>query len=186
MISMESSEKRKFKRVPYTKTVTINNSLTARCSDISEGGLFVHLTRAVMPGDMVKVAFPDGLTVMAVVQVVSAHGTGLMFTGLKPDQAAGIKAIIGKLATDTAVRKSKPTVLMVEDSDSVRRLARSTLEAQGLAVLEASDGLAALKVLGDEVPDIILLDLHMEKMDGYKLLHYVKQIDKLKALGYVQ
>jgi two-component system chemotaxis response regulator CheY len=186
---MEYAKKRQFKRVPYAGKVTINNTIWARCKDISEGGLFVHLTGPFRPGDTVKVKFSTGLTVMAVVQVVSATGYGLMFTGLKPKQAAGLKALVGRLAPKAGVTgpeptplESKPTVLMVEDSENVRQLARKTLEAEEMDVLEATDGMEALRMLGSEVPDLILLDLHMEKMDGYKLLSYIKQIDKLKDI----
>jgi CheY-like chemotaxis protein len=167
--------------VPYTGKVTINN-ISAQCNDISEGGLFVYLRRALLPGSTVKVAFPTGLMVQAVVQVVSSTGMGLMFTGLTPEQAAGLRAIVGRIKAALNIRESKPTVLMVEDSENVRRLARKTLEAEGFDVLEACDGMAALKMLGSEVPDVILLDLYMEKMDGYKLLSYIKQIDNLKDI----
>lgn len=182
---MPGSKTRQFRRVPYTAKITINDNIHAKCNDISEGGLFVHLQRTLQPGSTVKIKFPTGLTVQAVVQVIRAIGVGLMFSGLTEEQAAGIKAIVDSIKETLNIVEAKPTVLMVEDSEKIRKIARSKLEPAGLEVLEANDGMEALRMLGSEVPDVILLDLYMERMDGYKLLSYIKQIDNLKNIPVV-
>ncbi len=183
---MDQSDKRQFKRVPYSEKVLINNSLPVQCHDVSEGGLFVHLTRALQPGSTVKVDFPEtGLSVMALVQAVTESGVGLMFTSLSPTQKKGIEEIIRRAEAAQSVRKTKPSVLMVEDSESVRRLNKSRLFAEGFSVLEAADGMAAIKILGSEIPDVILLDLHLDKMDGYKIMSLIKQNEKLKDIPIV-
>lgn len=183
---MNHADKRQSKRVPYREKVLINNSLPVQCHDISEGGLFVEITRALLPGSTVKVDFPEtGLSVMAVVQAVTELGVGLMFTNPGPAQVEGIGEIIRRAETAQSARRTRTLVLMVEDSENVRKLNKGKLFAEGFSVLEAADGMAAIKILSSEIPDIIILDLHMEKMDGYKVMSFLKQNEKLRDIPVI-
>ena len=70
------------------------------------------------------------------------------------------------------------TVLVVDDSPPFRaRVKRHLNEADGgiLVVGEAEDGLAALREVERLQPDVVLLDLHMPGVDGFRVLHYVKE-----------
>jgi diguanylate cyclase (GGDEF)-like protein len=58
-------------------------------------------------------------------------------------------------------------VLVVDDDDTTRMLAQRSLELAGFEVLEAEDGVAALELLDRRIPDIILLDVDMPKLDGF-------------------
>jgi CheY-like chemotaxis protein len=58
-------------------------------------------------------------------------------------------------------------VLVVEDNEVNRMIARQTLQSLGLSVVEASDGAQALSVLQERTVDLILMDCHMPVMDGY-------------------
>jgi adenylate cyclase len=62
------------------------------------------------------------------------------------------------------------TVLVVEDNDDQRQLARTTIEARGWRVREAANGRIALDAIAAELPDMILLDLMMPEMDGFELV----------------
>ena len=64
------------------------------------------------------------------------------------------------------------TVMMVDDSPSVRRIMSNLIKAQEWLPLSAKDGFDALEILGqaETPPDIILLDMEMPRMDGYELL----------------
>ncbi len=69
-------------------------------------------------------------------------------------------------------------ILVVEDEDVVRRLARTVLEDQGYTVLEAEDGLAALELLhkrGGEV-NLVLCDTVMPRMNGREFVHRAHQV----------
>ncbi len=179
-------ERGKHNSFAYNETVLINNSIKVQCGNISEDGLFVYLTRTLLPGSTVKVTFTGGdLSVMALVQDVTESGMRLMFTGMKPEQIEGIGRICRHAEAAASAGKTKPTVLMVDDSESVRRLNKAKLAAEGFSVLEADDGVAALKILQSEKPDIILLDLHMDKMDGYKVLSFVRQKPGLEDIPVV-
>jgi two-component system response regulator ResD len=59
-------------------------------------------------------------------------------------------------------------ILVVDDDQNIRRLIRYALSDEGYQVDEASDGKAALKVIGKQHPDIIILDMKMPGMDGWE------------------
>lgn len=58
------------------------------------------------------------------------------------------------------------TILIVDDEPQIRRVLRTTLTAQGYAIVEARDGQEALEKLRSERPDLVLLDVNMPVMDG--------------------
>lgn len=62
----------------------------------------------------------------------------------------------------------RTTVLVVEDSEDTRYLWRLALEQKGYRVLEAADGEAAVEVALRERPDIILMDIGLPVLDGFK------------------
>jgi len=59
-------------------------------------------------------------------------------------------------------------ILVVEDDDSIRDLVDLVLSSAGYEVLTASDGAAALQVIGGARPDLVLLDMRMPVMDGWE------------------
>jgi len=61
-------------------------------------------------------------------------------------------------------------VLTVDDSPSMRALLRTALTAQGFAVEQAEDGVAALEWLADNDVDVVITDINMPRMDGYGLI----------------
>ena len=70
----------------------------------------------------------------------------------------------------TAVVERRTTVLVVDDSLSVRRYAAMLLEAHGIEVLSASQGFEALELLDNNHVDMVITDLEMPLMHGYELL----------------
>lgn len=69
--------------------------------------------------------------------------------------------------------------LVVDDSITMRRITQRLLERNGMRVMTAIDGVEAVKVLQDHVPDIILLDVEMPRMDGYEFAKYVRNAPEI-------
>ncbi|HHJ99123.1 MAG TPA: response regulator [Actinobacteria bacterium] len=76
-------------------------------------------------------------------------------------------------------------VLIVEDTDLLRRMYHDRLVQDGYEVLDAADGLAALSVLRDQPIDLILLDLIMPRMGGLQVLEAVKADPRTKDIPVV-
>jgi chemosensory pili system protein ChpA (sensor histidine kinase/response regulator) len=75
--------------------------------------------------------------------------------------------------------------LVVDDSITVRRVTQRLLERNGMRVMTAKDGLDAVGVLQEHVPDIILLDIEMPRMDGYEVASHVRNDPRLKHIPIV-
>jgi two-component system alkaline phosphatase synthesis response regulator PhoP len=60
-------------------------------------------------------------------------------------------------------------VLVIDDEAPIRLLCRVNLEAEGMEVLEAADGPTGLEMAKDESPDVILLDVMMPVLDGWRV-----------------
>jgi two-component system chemotaxis response regulator CheY len=68
------------------------------------------------------------------------------------------------------------TILIVDDSESIREVVNFTLENEGYKVLVAVDGKDALKFLDGSPVDLIITDLHMPEMDGIELIKHVRKM----------
>jgi len=66
------------------------------------------------------------------------------------------------------------TILIVDDSATVRKIVSMTLETAGYNVISAEDGIEATKILVKSSPNLILLDIKMPRMSGYKLCKLIK------------
>jgi chemosensory pili system protein ChpA (sensor histidine kinase/response regulator) len=75
--------------------------------------------------------------------------------------------------------------LVVDDSITVRRVTQRLLERNGMRVLTARDGMDAVAMLQDHVPDIILLDIEMPRMDGYEVAAHVRNDVRLKDVPII-
>lgn len=69
--------------------------------------------------------------------------------------------------------------MLVEDSKVVQQMYRSKLTIEQFTVLTADNGMDAIKVLSQEIPDLVLLDLMMPVMDGFKVLQVIKTDPRL-------
>lgn len=79
-------------------------------------------------------------------------------------------------------------VLIVDDSAAIRKILQRVLRQTDIPigdVLEAGDGVEALKTLNDRQVNLILSDINMPNMDGLQLLAYLKQNEKWKSVPFV-
>jgi chemosensory pili system protein ChpA (sensor histidine kinase/response regulator) len=75
--------------------------------------------------------------------------------------------------------------LVVDDSITVRRVTQRLLERNGMRVLTARDGQDALAVMEENVPDVVLLDIEMPRMDGYQVAEYMRADARLKQVPII-
>src|SRR5262245_61146505 len=64
----------------------------------------------------------------------------------------------------------------VDDSSVIRKVARRILEGLEFAIVEAEDGEQALDACRSQMPDAVLLDWNMPKMDGYEFLRVLRRL----------
>jgi chemosensory pili system protein ChpA (sensor histidine kinase/response regulator) len=91
-------------------------------------------------------------------------------------------------AQSTAARDKldrRIVALVVDDSITVRRVTQRLLERNGMRVLTARDGLDALTVMEEHVPDVVLLDIEMPRMDGYGVAERMRAEERLKRVPII-
>jgi chemosensory pili system protein ChpA (sensor histidine kinase/response regulator) len=81
--------------------------------------------------------------------------------------------------------KRPPLVMVVDDSLTVRKITTRHLHKRGMEVLTAKDGLDAVEQLRDVVPDVMLVDIEMPRMDGYELTSRIRSEARLKHIPII-
>ena len=76
----------------------------------------------------------------------------------------------------------KATVLVVDDEPHVVRLVKANLETSGYKILTAADGEQALRVVRDESPDLVILDIMLPKMDGYEVCRRIREFSPVPVI----
>jgi twitching motility two-component system response regulator PilG len=66
------------------------------------------------------------------------------------------------------------TVMVIDDSKTIRRTAEALLKKEGYRVITATDGFEALSVIVDHQPDLIFMDIMMPRLDGYQTCALIK------------
>lgn len=79
----------------------------------------------------------------------------------------------------------RTVVLLVEDNIDLNLAMREILESCGYEVLAAENGVQAIRVLEEQIPDVILCDIMMPEMDGYDLLRYARSEPSLRMIPFI-
>lgn len=74
------------------------------------------------------------------------------------------------------------TVLVVDDSESVRRMLEWILQSVGMRFLEAADGRTAVGILERERVDLSIIDLNMPGMDGIRLIRKIRSVPATREM----
>ncbi|MBU2633148.1 response regulator [Patescibacteria group bacterium] len=80
---------------------------------------------------------------------------------------------------------NEKTVLFIEDDEHLQKVMSACLKENGYNVLNATDGELGIKIIEEENPDLILLDLILPKKDGFEVLEYLKSEEKFKNIPVV-
>ena len=140
---------------------------------------------SVLPtGNLVLIYNP-----VALAAVYGEEATQRMVRAAEQSQAAQSAAL--PHAPQTAMQEpphsltAGNTVLVVDDSITVRRVTQRFLTRNGYAVLLAKDGLDALEQLQSALPDVVLTDIEMPRMDGFDLTRNIRADDRTRHLPVI-
>jgi chemosensory pili system protein ChpA (sensor histidine kinase/response regulator) len=96
--------------------------------------------------------------------------------------AEGLSAVEAPVIEEVQVR---PLVMVVDDSITMRKVTGRVLERHEYEVSTAKDGVDALEKLHERVPDLMLLDIEMPRMDGYELATQMKADPRLRDVPII-
>ena len=86
----------------------------------------------------------------------------------------------------SATTPRRPVIMVVDDSLTVRKVTSRAMQKQGMEVMVAKDGVDALEQLrGDQLPDVMLVDIEMPRMDGYELTSRIREDSRLKNIPII-
>ncbi|MDR2787552.1 MAG: Hpt domain-containing protein, partial [Candidatus Accumulibacter sp.] len=129
---------------------------------------------------LARVVGVDGATVLGNGQVVlilnpvALSARAPVEVSARPDEKA-----------DESARVVPPTVMVVDDSLTVRKITGLLLTREGYQVILAKDGIDALETLLDVVPDVMLIDIEMPRMDGFELTRNIRADARLKHVPII-
>ncbi len=130
-----------------------------------------------------------GATIMGDGSVVMILDLGPLVrraTALRASVAAGDTVVpVEPVAPPTTEVRRNPLVMVVDDSITMRKVTTRVLERAEIEVLTAKDGLDAVEKLQDNVPDLMLLDIEMPRMDGYELATYMRNDPRLRRIPII-
>jgi chemosensory pili system protein ChpA (sensor histidine kinase/response regulator) len=118
-------------------------------------------------------------------------GTGEIVLILNPVQLAlreipgSAPAVARQAPKLQAAPVTQPTIMVVDDSLTVRKITGRLLERQGYLVITARDGVEAMEKLQETTPDVMLVDIEMPRMDGFDLTRNVRGDARLKRVPII-
>jgi two-component system OmpR family response regulator len=190
-------------RVSYPN---VDQLLVAYASDLSKGGMFMPADQLLPVDAQVRLLLDlgAGSTEIPIVcrvawvrDAVEARrsgqpaGLGLEFLDLTEECLGLIESFIAEriAAVDSeaplVVPKRRLSVLIVDDDHGFRTLAAAPFRDRGDYVRTAADGAEALALCMRDLPDVIISDVHMPKMDGWALLRVVRSRQTLQSVPFV-
>ncbi len=86
---------------------------------------------------------------------------------------------------EAAAVSAEPLVMVVDDSITVRKVSERLLKRNEMRTISAKDGVDALAALEEQIPDVMLLDIEMPRMDGYELATHIRNSDRLKDIPII-
>jgi len=130
-----------------------------------------------------------GATIMgdgSVVMILDLAPLVRRSAALRASAAAGEIELPQEPVVDVTLEKRRnPLIMVVDDSITMRKVTTRVLERADMDVITAKDGLDAVEKLQDNVPDLMLLDIEMPRMDGYELATYMRNDARLKRVPII-
>src|SRR6266705_2550504 len=128
-----------------------------------------------------RVAGITGATVLGTGEIVLILNPVLL--ALK-EVGTAVPAVVHEAPKPQAVA-AQPTIMVVDDSLTVRKVTGRLLERQGYLVVTARDGVEAMEKLQQLIPDVMLVDIEMPRMDGFDLTRNVRADARLSKVPII-
>ena len=119
--------------------------------------------------------------VALILDVTALVRAGLTSASSAEDRAAEAPPSAGSIQSIGIGR----TVMVVDDSITVRKVTERLLERYQMHVITAKDGVDALAILQDHRPDVMLLDIEMPRMDGFELARHMRNSEQLNRIPII-
>ncbi|WP_201533379.1 Hpt domain-containing protein [Psychrobacter ciconiae] len=127
-----------------------------------------------LPGISAATIMGDG-SVMLILDMLALLRNAVVLKDVKPTAST----------SSTALEAEPPTILVVDDSVTVRKVTSRFLEREGFKAVVAKDGVDAIEILQELMPDLILLDIEMPRMDGFEVATQIRHDRRLKHLPII-
>ncbi|MCL1634486.1 Hpt domain-containing protein [Luteimonas sp. SX5] len=111
---------------------------------------------------------------------IMGDGSVVVILDIAPLVRRHVAAPREPVAMPAAPERGVPLVMVVDDSVTMRKVTGRVLERHNFEVITAKDGLDALERMTERVPDLMLLDIEMPRMDGYELATTMKLDPRLR------
>ncbi len=133
---------------------------------------------------LARVAGITGATVLGTGEIVLIINP-VILAGREPAAQPGTTTSAAATLATPAAAPTVPTVMIVDDSLTVRKITGRLLAREGYNVLTAKDGVDAMEQLHDAAPDVMLVDIEMPRMDGFDLTRNVRADSRLKHIPII-
>jgi chemosensory pili system protein ChpA (sensor histidine kinase/response regulator) len=137
-----------------------------------------------VPGIFGATIMGDGSVVMILDLAPLVRRSAALRARVEAGIAAEIPAVVPPPIAAPPPRRH-PLIMVVDDSITMRKVTTRVLERAELDVVTAKDGLDAVEKLQEKVPDLMLLDIEMPRMDGYELATYMRNDSRLKDVPII-
>jgi CheY-like chemotaxis protein len=190
MTAENGEKKRRKERVLIVQEVEINGTASAQAIDLSSEGMYITTHERFEKNATITLRFRlEKQAIEVKAKVVYLHegvGMGVRFIGLRPEDRDCLKEYIENVSQSHAYSNSNhKKILIIEDTQFYQTVYRQRLLSEGFSVLVANNGVEGLKILFKERPTLVLLDLVMDGMDGYKVLHIIRSQPEVKDIPVI-
>jgi chemosensory pili system protein ChpA (sensor histidine kinase/response regulator) len=134
---------------------------------------------------LARVIGVDGATVLGDGQVLLILNPVALSTRAPLAEFASPVPSAPVLTEEETALSRLPTVMVVDDSLTVRKITGRLLEREGYQVVLAKDGVDALEQLLDVLPDVMLVDIEMPRLDGFDLTRNIRADARLKNIPII-
>ena len=190
MTAENSEKKRRKERVLIVQEVKINGGVSAQAIDLSTEGMYITTLEKFEKHATITLSFwLEKQPIEVKAKVIHLHegvGMGVRFIGLTPDILSELKKYIEKASTSHDYSNlNQKKVLIIDDTRFYQTVYQQRLLSEGFSVLVAQNGIEGLQILFKERPALVLLDLIMDGMDGYKVLHIIRSQPEVRDIPVI-